>query len=101
MKEVSGLDPLNYITLPLFTFDMALKLTKLRGWNSMPSSRLETANFLEMKGYNKRKSKKWLLYLDANNLYGWAMSQYLPTGRFWWLDLDKLPDIQSISPTAK
>ncbi|CAI2201575.1 17965_t:CDS:2, partial [Funneliformis geosporum] len=29
------------------------------------------------------------------------MSQYLPTGGFRWLDLDKLPDIRSISPTAK
>ncbi|GBC07000.1 hypothetical protein RclHR1_00720009 [Rhizophagus clarus] len=29
------------------------------------------------------------------------MSQYLPTGGFRWLDLDKLPDILSISPTAK
>ena len=25
---------------------------------------------------------KQILYIDANNLYGWAMSQYLPTGTF-------------------
>ena len=25
------------------------------------------------------------MYLDANNLYGWAMNQYLPYGRFKWL----------------
>ena len=25
------------------------------------------------------------MYLDANNLYGWAMNQYLPTGSFRWM----------------
>ena len=29
------------------------------------------------------------MYLDVNNLYGWAMSQSLPTGRFKWLKEDK------------
>ena len=29
--------------------------------------------------------KKFLLYLDANYLYGWAMSQSLPIGRYRWL----------------
>ena len=28
---------------------------------------------------------KYIMYLDANNLYGWAMSQYLPTGNFKWM----------------
>ena len=37
-----------------------------------------------MKEYDKAPSK-YIMYLDANNLYGWAMSQYLPTGRFRWL----------------
>ena len=32
--------------------------------------------------YNPREESSYLQYLDANNLYGWAMSQSLPTGRF-------------------
>ena len=27
-------------------------------------------------------SRKFVIYLDANNLYGWVMSQYLPYGGF-------------------
>ena len=30
------------------------------------------------------------MYLDANNLYGWAMSQYLPTGNFRWMTDKKI-----------
>ena len=33
----------------------------------------------------KMKPSKYIMYLDANNLYGWAMCQYLPTGGFRWL----------------
>ena len=38
-----------------------------------------------MSGYNPDEPNKYIMYLDANNLYGWAMSQYLPTGGFRWL----------------
>lgn len=38
---------------------------------------------------NDLQKEQFLLYLDANNLYGWAMSQKLPTGDFKWEeDLD-------------
>ena len=45
--------------------------------------------------YNPGKESSYLQYLDANNLYGWAMSQPLPTGGFKWVDanpneIDKL-----------
>ena len=38
-----------------------------------------------MSGYDSSKPSKYIMYLDANNLYVWAMSQYLPTGGFRWI----------------
>lgn len=42
-----------------------------------------------MKDYNENEGSKYILYLDENNLYGWAMSQFLPTGGFKWLKQKK------------
>ena len=38
-----------------------------------------------MKDYDPTKPPKHISYLDMNNLYGWAMSSYLPYGGFKWL----------------
>ena len=43
------------------------------------------ANNRYMKEYNEKVPSKYIMYLDANNLYGWAMSQHLPTGNFKWM----------------
>ena len=40
--------------------------------------------------YDPLRSTNYLKYLDANNLYGWAMSQPLPTGEFKWVDIENL-----------
>ncbi|GBN18465.1 hypothetical protein AVEN_78486-1 [Araneus ventricosus] len=49
-----------------------------------------------MKDYDKTKESNYLMYLDANNLYGLAMSQFLPYGGFKWgntnIDGTKIPD---------
>ena len=37
--------------------------------------------------FNPNEDTTYLQYLDANNLYGWAMSQPLPTGGFKWTDV--------------
>ena len=37
--------------------------------------------------YNPDAPTRYLQYLDAKNLYGWAMSQPLPTGGFQWADV--------------
>ena len=38
--------------------------------------------------YNPNKESKYLQYLDANNLYGWTMSQPLLTSKFKWVDIE-------------
>ena len=38
--------------------------------------------------FNPKEDTTYLQYLDANNLYGWAMSQLHPTGRFKWVDIE-------------
>ena len=39
-----------------------------------------------MKNYDKTKASSYLMYVDANNLYGFAMSKNLPTGNFQWIE---------------
>ena len=47
---------------------------------------LEDYDSNKPENYQLRSSSNYLLYLDANNLYGWATSQPLPTGDFKWED---------------
>jgi DNA polymerase type B, organellar and viral len=42
--------------------------------------------------YDPSKPVSYIKYLDANNLYGWAMNQLLPVRNFVWIDV--LPDIE-------
>merc|ERR1712015_488281 len=42
------------------------------------------ANNCQCKDYNPTKPESWILLLDANNLYGWAMRQALPYSEFEW-----------------
>ena len=94
------LDPCHYFTSPGLSWDAMLKMTDIkleimtdidmfqfiekgmRGGISYIANRYGKANNKYMKDYNKDKPSKYIMYLDANNLYGWAMSQYLPTGGF-------------------
>ena len=57
----------------------------MRGGVSYVANRYSKANNKYMKEYDEKAPPKYIMYLDANNLYGWEMSQYLPTGNFRWM----------------
>ena len=102
MPPQYGLDPAHYYTSPGLSWDALLKKTGvelelltdydqqlfiekgMRGGISMVSKRHAKANNPLVDGYDPVKPSSHILYLDANNLYGWAMSQPLPTGAFRW-----------------
>ena len=50
-----------------------------------------------MKDYDSKKLSTFITYLDMNNLYGWAMSEYLPSGGFKWLKNVDGFDVNSVS----
>lgn len=49
-----------------------------------------------MKCYNEKELTKFLLYLDANNLYGWAMCKPLPVSDFEWMTNEELKNWENI-----
>ena len=69
----------------------------LRGGISYIAKRYTKANNKYMNDYDPRKQSTFISYLEMNNLYGWAMSEYLPCEGFKWLkNVDEF-DVMSIN----
>ena len=109
------LDPCHYSSSPGLSWDAMLKMTGvrlekivdidiylfihkgLRGGISYIGKRYSEANEKFMKNYNPTKPSTFISCLDMNNLYGWAMSNYLPCGGFKYLKNADRFDVNSIS----
>ena len=100
--EQYGLDPAHYYTSPGLSWDALWKKTGvelellaeiemhlfiergMRGGISMACKRYAKAKNPLVGGYDPSEPKRYITYLDAKNLYGWAMSKPLPKSNFKW-----------------
>ena len=98
-----GLCTSHYLSAPGLSQDAMLKMTKIklellqdpvmyilqksiRGGISNISNRYSKLKSKDLKFYDQKQESKHIIYLDANNLYGFAMSKYLLKSGFKWMD---------------
>ena len=112
-KKTYGLDAVHYYTSPGLAWDAMLKYTEtelelisdpdmylmiekgIRGGVSSIMKRYSKANHKYLDDYNPNIPKQHIMYLDANNLYGWAMSKPQPHKNFKWMKEEELKNWES------
>ena len=106
--EIYGLDPVYFVSAPGLEWQACLKKTEVKlelltdhdmllmiekgitGRICQATHRYAKTNNKYMKNYDKNIESSCIEYLDANNLYGWAMSQKLPVNDFKWIKKEEL-----------
>ena len=73
----------------------------IRGGICHSIHRYAKANNKYMKNYNKTEESSYIQYLDANNSYGWAMSQKLPVNNFKWVNFINEEFIKNYNENSK
>ena len=102
--KVYELDPARFLSAPGLVWKACLKKTGvelelitdhdmllmveggIRGGICHAICRGAKANNKYMKNYDENEESSFLEYLDANSLYGWAMSEKLPARDFKWVN---------------
>ena len=102
--DIDKLDPGYFLSAPGLSWQSGLKMTGqtlelltdenmlllyekgIRGGICEAITKYKKANNKYMKNYDKTKPSSYLMYVDANNLYGYAMSKKLRTGDFQWIE---------------
>ena len=106
-----NLDPCHYFSSPGLAWDAMLKMTGvklkliddidmhsfiekgMRGGISYIARRYCKANNKFAEGYDENKDSTVITYWDVNNLYGWAVTQYLPYDDFKWMSEEEISEI--------
>jgi hypothetical protein len=125
------LDPLWYVSIPGYAYDSCFKHRgsfqydhreipfhvelfnkdqadmylfiedTIRGGISMTPGRYAKANHKYLPDFNKDEPSKHIVYYDANNLYGYAMSQYLPHAEYVWVKDQEFIDVYALAISEK
>ena len=104
------LDPCHYFSAPHFTYDAFLLFSQvsmdlftrlnhylfvtrgIRGGLSMVSKRYARANNKYMSDFDPSQKSSFIIYIDANNLYGWSMTKPIPQKRLRFMKSSELTE---------